>query len=236
MERLLAISDIHGEQDKLSRLLQTAGYTPDRDQLVLLGDYIDRGPKSKDVLNTVIGLQKQGALLLKGNHEDLMIQALTQKGEEQWNRWVIRNGGKQTLLSYGLFEADLLPKGTGDDFRMPILYAPELWRHLEFVQNLDHYAEIGEYLFVHAGVDPDLPLEETPPHSLMWIRGSFHQGYQGQKKVVFGHTPTRLLHADPDNDHIFYGTNNIIGIDGGAVFGGQLNALDLTNGIAYYVR
>lgn len=236
MERTLAISDIHGEQEKLSRLLKAADYNPDRDRLVLLGDYIDRGPRSRDVLNTVSGLKNQGVVVLKGNHEDLMIQALTLKGEEQWNRWVKRNGGDKTLLSYGILERDLESKGEGPSFRMPILYAPELWRHLNFIQSLDHFAQTDDYIFVHAGVDPSLSLEETPPHTLMWIRDVFHQGYLGEKKVVFGHTPTSSLHQDPDNNHVFYGSNNIIGIDGGAVFGGQLNALDLTNDVVYYVR
>jgi serine/threonine protein phosphatase 1 len=70
----------------------------------------------------------------------------------------------------------------------------------------------------------------------MWIREPFHKGYSGVKKVVFGHTPTQGLHGEPDNHHVYYGPNNIIGIDGGAVFGGQLNALDVTNDIVYYVR
>ncbi|GGA52646.1 metallophosphoesterase family protein [Paenibacillus physcomitrellae] len=236
MDRVIAISDIHGELDKLTRLLKAADYKPDKDQLILLGDYIDRGPQSRQVLDMVIGLQRQGAFLLKGNHEDLMIQALTTKEEQPWNRWVVRNGGDKTLLSYGLFERDFQSKGTGESFRMPVMYAPELWKHLEFVQSLDHYIETDDFIFVHGGVDPEQELAQTPPYTLMWIRTPFHNGYAGKKKVVFGHTPTSGLHGDAANNHVYYGENNIIGIDGGAVFGGQLNALDVTNGIVYYVR
>ncbi|WP_223068449.1 metallophosphoesterase family protein [Paenibacillus caui] len=236
MERTIAISDIHGEQDKLTRLLKAASYNPDRDRLMLLGDYIDRGPDSKGVLDMVISLKRQGASVLKGNHEDLMMRALTLKEEEHWNRWVKRNGGDKTLLSYGMFERDIEAKGEGDSFRMPILYSPDLWRHLEFIQSLDHFIETDEHIFVHAGLEPALPPVETPPHTLMWIRGPFHTGYAGSKKVVFGHTPTRGLHDDPENNFVYYGSNNIIGIDGGAVYGGQLNALDITNDIVYYVR
>ncbi|WP_138496306.1 metallophosphoesterase family protein [Paenibacillus pinistramenti] len=235
-DRTIAISDIHGELDKLRRLLKAAEYNADKDQLILLGDYIDRGAHSREVLDEVIGLKKQGAQVLKGNHEDLMIQALTTKEEQHWYRWVVRNGGDKTLLSYGLFERDLIAKGTGDSFRMPILYAPELWKHLEFVQSLDHYIETDDFIFVHGGVDPELEPASTPPHTLMWIRQPFHNEYKGSKKVVFGHTPTSGLHQDPDNNHVYYGANRIIGIDGGAVFGGQLNALDVTNDIVYYVR
>ncbi|MBO1909994.1 hypothetical protein J4G37_35065, partial [Microvirga sp. 3-52] len=119
------------------------------------------------------------------------------------------------------------------EFIKPMLKDETLARHLNFIENLDHFIELDEYIFVHAGVDPNQPLEETDPYTLMWIRKEFHKAYSGDKTVIFGHTPTKYLH---DNHSIFFGENNIIGIDGGAVFGGQLNCLELPSREVYYVK
>jgi len=81
MKRTLVMSDIHGELEMFERLLSDVKYDPDQDQLILLGDYVDRGPNSRKVLDKVIELKAEGALVLKGNHEDLMIKALTTNEE-----------------------------------------------------------------------------------------------------------------------------------------------------------
>ncbi len=232
MKRLLLISDIHGEIELFERLLTDVGYDSTNDQLILLGDYVDRGTNSKKVLDKVIELKSQGAFVLKGNHEDMMIKALTTEEERTWKNWVNRNGGRKTLESYG-FKTNEFVVTDEVEFSKPELISETLENHLNFIQNLDHFIELEEYIFVHAGVDPNLSIKETDPYTLMWIREDFHKKYTGEKTVVFGHTPTKYLHGDHS---IYFSANRIIGIDGGAVFGGQLNCLELPSKKSYSVR
>ncbi len=214
--RTFVISDIHGELDLFTQLLERIDYDAEHDELILLGDYIDRGPNSKGVLEKVIELQKNGAIVLRGNHEDMLLRAV--KGDNKWSEIWLRNGGVETLESYGVSvsEADLV---FPDD---------DLWqKHLHFIDTLKYYYETEEAIFVHAGIDPKIPLEETPASILAWIREDFYSTYDGDKTVVFGHTPTQILHKDQQNNDVFFGTNHVIGIDGGAAFGGQLNCLNI---------
>lgn len=226
MKRTLVISDIHGELEMFERLLNNVNYNPEHDQLILLGDYVDRGPNSKKVLDKVIKLKQQGALVLKGNHEDMMIKALTTDDERSWKNWTNRNGGNKTLISYGFKDTEFTVLEE-DKFVKPVLLSEELESHLEFIQGLDHFIERDDFIFVHAGVHPTTPIAETDPYILMWIREEFHEGYTGEKTVIFGHTPTKYLHKNDDNHSLYFGANRIIGIDGAAVFGGQLNCLEL---------
>lgn len=225
MERMLVISDIHGELVKFERLLEMACYDANRDQLLLLGDYIDRGPHSREVIAKVRELQQLGAIVLMGNHEKMMLDAYRNK-EKAVDRW-FRNGAKQTLLSYGYAEDE----ATG---RSPaIRWTGELLDVISFVDKLPYYYETDEYIFVHAGVEPGMPLAACDPHKLLWIRGEFHKGYSGPKTVIFGHSPAKLLHG---SDEVYFGANSIIGIDGGCVYGGRLNCLELPSRHIYYVE
>jgi serine/threonine protein phosphatase 1 len=222
MKRTLVISDIHGELEKFNHLLEKAGFDVNKDQLILLGDYIDRGPDPKGVLNRVMELKEQGAIVLKGNHDEMMKAAANQE-PGAWERWE-KNGAMYTLKSY--------------DPSIEIMGIPNdntFQRHISFIKEMDYYYQTDDYIFVHAGVDPDIPVEETDPYTLVWIREQFHHGYQGGKTVVFGHTPTAYFHGK-GNDDVYYGKNNIIGIDGGAVYGGQLNCLELETNHVYAVR
>jgi serine/threonine protein phosphatase 1 len=232
MKRTLVISDIHGEIKLFERLLADVNYNSSQDQLILLGDYVDRGPNSRKVLEKVIELKSDGALVLKGNHEDMMIKALTTDEEYSWKNWINRNGGRKTLESYGLNESEFVVQDD-EQFIKPMLHDETLDRHLNFIQKLDHFIELEEYIFVHAGVHPIQPLEETDPYTFMWIREEFYSAYSGQKTIVFGHTPAMHLHG---KHSIFFGKNRIIGIDGGAVFGGQLNCLELPSKEVHYVK
>ncbi|WP_432352374.1 metallophosphoesterase family protein [Sporosarcina sp. A2] len=226
MKRTLVISDIHGELDMLISLLKKVAYDSKKDRLFLLGDYIDRGPDSKATLDKVIELVQGGAVALKGNHEDMMIKSLVEGNERSWRNWTGRNGGDATLQSYG-FERDSFLFSDEDEFHKPYLHSDHLNRHIAFIEDLPYYIEEDDTIYIHAGVKPGVPLEETDPYELIWIRDEFHNNYAGPKTVVFGHTPTKSLHNDESNNSIYYGTNSIIGIDGGAVFGGQLNCLVL---------
>ncbi|MEZ0481140.1 metallophosphoesterase family protein [Planococcus sp. SSTMD024] len=222
MKRILAISDIHGELDLFNELLEKVEYDAAEDQLVLLGDYVDRGPDSKGVLERVIELKRQGAIVLRGNHDQMMLEAARGEPGAKGN-WSI-NGGWATLQSY--------------DPSLRNMALPEtalFWQHIEFLNEMAYYYETDDYIFVHAGVQPGVPVRETDPYVLMWIREEFHQGYSGEKKVVFGHTPTFMMRGTEDCSP-YFGDNRIIGIDGGAAYGGQLNCLELPGEKVYFVR
>ncbi|WP_025117136.1 hypothetical protein [Lysinibacillus fusiformis] len=102
----------------------------------------------------------------------------------------------------------------------------KLEEHLKLIESFEAYIELEDAIFVHGGVVPGIALEETNPLRFLWIREEFHVGYQGEKTVIFGHTPTFRLHQSLTDYSVYYGDNIIIGIDGGAVFGGQLHALE----------
>ena len=235
VQRTLVISDIHGELKLFEELLEVIEYNPKKDQLILLGDYIDRGPNSKEVLEKVIQLKRDGALVLKGNHEDMMVKSLILGEERAWRNWTGRNGGDKTLESYGFTSSEFIINEE-EPFIKPELHSDTLDRHLAFIEELDYYVEWEDTIFVHAGVHPEKEIEETDPYELIWIRDIFHNGYAGEKTIIFGHTPSKNLHNDDKNHSVFFGDNNIIGIDGAAVYGGQLNCLELPDRKVYAVR
>ncbi|WP_033541012.1 metallophosphoesterase family protein [Planococcus sp. CAU13] len=222
MKRTLVISDIHGELELFEELLREAGYNANEDQLILLGDYVDRGPDSKGVLERVIELKKHGAIVLRGNHDNMMLAAVNDEpgAKERW----ARNGAIPTLKSYD-------PGIAGMAFPDSDVFRDQV----EFIRQMDYFHETDDYIFVHAGVQPGTPVEQTDPYTLMWIREEFYEAYSGDKTVVFGHTPAFLLRGT-DNHAIFFGDNNIIGIDGGAAYGGQLNCLELPGRKSYFVK
>lgn len=223
MGRILAISDIHGEIGLFNTILNKINYLPNKDQLILLGDYIDRGPRSADVLEKVIQLHNEGAIVLRGNHDQMMVNA-AHGGKEEWNYWQ-RNGGNITVASYG-------HQMTRDKLFKNKLFQ----KHITFIETLKYYYVHDQFVFAHAGIDPKRPLSETDRDTFLWIREPFLSEYSGNKVVVVGHTRTVYLHDDPNNCDIYFGENNIVGIDGGAVFGGQLNCYDVTNNVTYNVR
>ncbi len=222
MKRILAISDIHGELELFNELLEKVNYNPSRDQLILLGDYIDRGPDSKGVLNRVMELKDNGAIVLRGNHDEMMVNSVdgVLGAKERWER----NKGLATLQGY--------------DSTLNIMTNPrtkEFTTHVNFIRSLDYYYETDNYIFVHAGVEPGVSMTSADTHKLVWIREEFYEKYTGAKTIIFGHTPTHLLWGERKLD-VFFGENNIIGIDGGAAYGGQLNCLELPSKKVYYTR
>lgn len=222
MTRLLAISDIHGAIDQLTELLKKANYNPTQDQLILVGDYVDRGPDSRAVLEKVKQLKKEGAIVLRGNHDDMLVAAYYDQ-LKAWDRWE-RNGAIHTLKNYDpQIKSMHIPKN------------PQFREHVKLIESFDYYYETKDYIFVHAGVVPGVALEDSDPSDLVWIREEFHTNYSGDKTVIFGHTPTDHLHGDRNNHNVYFGENNIIGIDGGAVYAGQLNCLELPSQIVYSV-
>ena len=170
-DRLIAIGDIHGCLDALNCLLDAI--QPDLDDVVVaLGDFIDRGPNSKGVVDRLIELGSQTKLVgLLGNHEEMMLAVIHE--ENPHTAWV-RYGGIETLESYG-FDGDL-------DF------LPE--EHLNFFDSLGSYFEYGDYFFTHAAYDPDLPLSKQTPEMLRWysLRNGIPAAHQSGKIAVVGHT------------------------------------------------
>ncbi|RYM04604.1 serine/threonine protein phosphatase [Sporolactobacillus sp. THM7-7] len=228
VRRLLVISDMHGEIDAFNALLDEAGYNPDKDLLFLLGDYIDRGTNPKAVIEKARALERCGAIALKGNHEDMMEKALVGRTTESFVHWAA-NGAEKTLSSYGLAIESVFKDAQNGSLQLP----EDIEDDLHWIRQLHFYAQTEHYLFVHAGVDPEKPLEKTEEETFLWIRTPFLTGYSGKKTVIFGHTPTMNLHETND---VYFGGNNIIGIDGGCVFGGQLNCLELPSKETYHVR
>ncbi|MEI2401247.1 metallophosphoesterase, partial [Paenibacillus phytohabitans] len=208
-------------------------YNHEQDQLLLLGDYVERGFQSRAVLEKVIQLCKNGAIALIGNHEKMMMEAF-RADSMSVKRWFY-NGGIKTLQNYGYYieKDDANYWYTTEEMPNLLEMNEEIRPHLEMLKQLPYYFETDSHIFVHAGVHPETPLETTDPHLLVWIREEFHNGYSGEKTVIFGHTPTKYLHQSSE---MFFGKNNIIGIDGGCAYGGRLYCYDDTNSKIYYVE
>jgi len=203
--RLLAIGDIHGCNGKLQRLLAQIALDPDADRLVFVGDYLDRGPDVRGVIETILALKEicPNVVFLRGNHEDMLISYFLEGRDEEL---FFANDGATTLSAYGLTLADARAgRGFPED-------------HLRFLASLPLTYETEAYLFVHAGLRPGIPLAEQSPEDLLWIRREFiDSDCDFGKTVVFGHTPL----YEPLFD------DNKIGIDTGAVYGGHLTCIEL---------
>jgi serine/threonine protein phosphatase 1 len=173
--RTLAIGDIHGCLGPLDDLLSWIEPTPD-DLVVALGDYVDRGPDSRGVLTRLIELKRELNLIcLKGNHEEMMLDA-RRGGKPEKKMWQ-GVGGIQTLGSYG---ASPGRSGTLEDV------PPEHWEFLE--SGLKNYHETESFIFVHATVVHNLPMEEQPPAALFWEFLPDAMRHQSKKTVICGHT------------------------------------------------
>lgn len=211
--RLFAIGDIHGCVDELAVMLAAIAPVAG-DTVVFVGDYIDRGPASREVVDLLLEFQDgpANAVFLKGNHEDMLLSFMGLPG--RYGESFIFNGGVPTLESYGIGEADL--DATRE--RIPP-------RHLKFFSALQHSYLRPPFLFVHAGVKPGIPLEEQNDEDLLWIRQDFiFYPHQLDTTVVFGHTPMRTVMVDLPFK---------LGIDTGLVYGGKLSCVELTEGLVY---
>ncbi|MFK3890191.1 metallophosphoesterase family protein [Sphingomonas sp. NPDC079357] len=219
--RIYAIGDIHGCRDELDRLLamidaDDAARGTAETTLIFLGDLVDRGPDSAGVIARLIALSRARPRVrfLKGNHEELFLHALT--GAKDALRTFCRVGGKETVLSYGVGRAEY----DSLDYpqlaeRMAALVPAE---HRTFLDSFEDIIVSGDYAFVHAGIRPEVPLDEQKPSDLRWIRDSFLD-YRGPfpKMIVHGHTIT------PEVDR----RTNRIGVDTGAYASGKLTALGI---------
>lgn len=228
MSRILAISDIHGCYEEFYQLLSDVRYDPNKDQLVLVGDYVDRGPRSKEVVEFVMSLVREhGAIALKGNHDDMFIKHLLSDEAEHRERH-LRNGALTTFQSYYQKELDVEHI---DHAKAHIL--ENYQHHIQFLRDLPLYYETDKHLFVHAGINPEFEdWRMTPERDLIWIRNDFiDHPTRLDKTVIFGHTICLKLHERPD----IWFCEDKIGIDGGLVYGHQLNCLEIAENNSYRV-
>ena len=221
-QRIYAVGDIHGRADLLSslrkRIDDDARSAPDLEKrMVFLGDYVDRGPSSREVLEMLIPPARNGLLTtcLLGNHEAMLLEFLDDV--EIGPEWMTY-GGRETLLSYGtsppgeaLTETAL--RRAQEDFRARFPAS-----HREFLSGLPRQFTCGDYFFTHAGVRPGVSLERQSETDLIWIRDEFlgSDAFHG-KIVVHGHSYKHAPELRP----------NRIGIDTGAYATGQLTCLVL---------
>lgn len=202
--RTIVIGDIHGCYNELKSLLTkleaNQKYQKGVDRLIFLGDYIDRGKDSKKVIQFIKKLQKDydNVIALKGNHEDMCVNFF----KYQDKTWEF-NDCRDTLRSY---------KGCA-----------ELIRDISWIENLPLYYEDEYFIYAHAGINPNKPLDKQSDYDLLWVRESFIYSLENfDKKVVFGHSPAQLVN---ESDKPYYTYAGNIGIDTGCVFGGCLTAL-----------
>lgn len=208
-DRLIAVGDIHGCLDKLTALLEQIAPTS-RDQVVFIGDYIDRGPDSRGVVDCLLDFRERfpATVCLKGNHESMLLGALT--GNEAALQHFLFNGGSQTVESYGALEA-----------------IPD--RHLDFFHALPLWYETEQHFFVHAGVNPARDLCDQEESDLLWIRRPFLESNRiYDKTIVHGHTPC---------EQPVWRQRGTINVDTGAVYArngrghlGRLTGMDVLSG------
>ncbi len=211
-ERIIAIGDIHGCNTELHLLLESL-LIDDKTLLVFLGDYIDRGPKSRDVVDTIIKLQKHARVVaLRGNHEAMLENFLKNPDSTDAGLFIL-NGGGPTLTSYEV--------------------SPGRWEipseHRQFFADLKYFYETDDFFFVHAGV-PNVPLSKLTikDHGdhMLWIRSSFLEStFKWEKLIIHGHTPVEEVER----------VNNRINLDTGCVYNGHLSALVLPDMQVYAV-
>lgn len=216
------MGDVHGHLDLLDDLLNQISSRPDRagrggqDRLIFLGDYVDRGPKSAQVIDRLCQVQQDApnAVFLKGNHEEMMMSFLQAGDLTKGYHW-LRNGGDATSESYGVRPPDDLEDTNALlEFRSELAAAvPDA--HWQFLDALQVSYRAGDYIFVHAGLRPGIPFADQRDEDMIWIRDRFlHSDADFGGCVVHGHSPSPRPDIHP----------NRIGLDTGSGKGGYLTA------------
>lgn len=196
-QRLLAIGDIHGCFDAFRMLIENVIRLTKDDTLILLGDYIDRGTQSKQVIDYIIQLQTDGysIITLMGNHESMLLNAA--EDIQTISLWLM-NGGMTTLNSFGITFPSKLNT-----------------RYLCFFNSLKHYHIFGDYLFVHAGFNDSIPNPFEDVDSMLWSRiSSYSHPLLINKTIVHGHTPISLTNCENSINN----KSGVINLDTGCVY------------------
>lgn len=226
-QRVYAVGDVHGRSDLFIALIEAIELDnrerePAEVTVVLLGDLVDRGPDSANVLALAREWQKfRNVRILAGNHEEMFLRSFT---DLDMLRHFLRHGGRDTLLSYGMDKRAYSRASIEEVQAMMKQLVPQA--DLDFIAGFENLITIGDYVFVHAGIEPGVPLEEQQVAKLRWIREPFlsardpHEGV-----VVHGHTITQ----QPVDQ------GNRIGIDTGAYTSGRLTSLVLEGESRRYI-
>lgn len=218
--RVYAIGDVHGRADLLQSMLTVidadlARSPVERAIQVFLGDYVDRGPDSRAVLDLLIDRSRSHEIVcLKGNHEVFLLEVLKDPGRlQEWRHF----GGLLTLVSYGI-NPTMNPTAEEQIELIEGLTRALPPEHLQFLQQLPSSFVCGDFFFVHAGVRPRIPLARQQDQDLLWIREEFLNFEERfEKYIVHGHTPVRTPDIRP----------NRINIDTGAYATGNLTLLTI---------
>ncbi len=246
--RTFVIGDVHGETAHLFKLLGSLPALDAQDTLVFLGDYVDRGPKSKEVVEFVRNMPKESPakiVALRGNHEDGWLRVV----DAGWDEFVLPpgNGCLTTMRSYtggAVPHEEELPRA--DErfiFQTGEFFPPDV---IEWFRELPFWYEDDHAIYVHAGLPkgPDgflHPRDVEPKTTLLWMRDmDFFANYRG-KRVVFGHTRTEYLPPElsgytPEDPTDLWAGECVVGIDTGCGNGGFLTALELPEGNVYESR
>lgn len=232
MRRTIVISDIHGYYETFLALLSKVQYNAINDRLVLLGDYVDGGPASLQVVQHVKKLAANvgGVKVIGGNHDDMFLNWLDDRDYTLSPYTSSRSGGFQTIVSFCPWYKD-----EEDDEKARKFIKQKYAAEINFLRNLKYFIEDDHHIYVHAGIDPQVRhWRQTSVKDFRWIRGKFHECdgiFPLYKKIVFGHEVTARLHQTKVF-HPWFG-KQLIGIDGGIKFGYQLNALMISDKLEY---
>ncbi len=226
MKRILMISDIHGCVDQFNELLEVLNYQSSNDQLILLGDYVDRGPKSRETVDKVMDLvENYHVIALRGNHDQRLVDLIRTDNSVVKSKF-LEHGGLQTLQSY----CDFINSSMDDSLLLEAInyIRSHFIAHIDFLESLRLYHEDNDHIYVHAGLNPKyMNWKEQSDHDFMYIKSEFHRSKSiADKKVIFGHTRTIELQESAD---IWFDQDKI-GIDGGCAYGLQLNCLIYKDG------
>jgi serine/threonine protein phosphatase 1 len=213
MGRLFAISDIHGCFDTFHTLIISQIRLTKSDKLILLGDYIDRGEKSKEVIDFIIDLMNSGFDItpLCGNHENMLVDSFG--NPDLMPLWLL-NSGMTTMQSFGIHDICYIEK-----------------RYLDFFQNLEYYKREANFLFVHAGFNDFAPDPFSDKHGMIWECRTFYENpVLRDKTIIHGHRPKRIEYVEK----LIRESSKVIPIDTGCVYEkelgyGNLSALDVGN-------
>ena len=219
--RILAMGDLHGHFSRALSAFRKANFNEEKDLLILLGDYVDRGDENLRCLRWAMEMAaKSNVIALRGNHEQMMLEYYLRGGEGNTRIW-LPNGGNLTKR-----EMDIWTK------KDPM----NLKRALKFIAERPLYHRIfikgKEYIFVHAGLRPNIALEAQRDEDLLWIREEFYEGYTGEAEVICGHTP--IPYVKPDKYDPIRLPNHITMIDTGSFFPhGRISIVDVLSGAVY---